>query len=444
MVGRDAVCIIPRDEWVVFDDAVFPMLIGSLADDFTGASDLANTLAKRGMRVTLFVGVPEAGFQPCEAGVIALKTRSNPVSEAVGQSLAGLAALRAAGAEQIIFKYCSTFDSTREGNIGPVADALLAAMKAPTAIVCPAFPTNKRTVYRGHLFVGDKLLNESGMENHPLTPMIDANIARWLSYQSQNRVGLIPLETVRLGVEAVRAAIAEAIKRNEKLIVCDATSDEDLFTLGHAAKGMALVTGGSGIALGLPDNFPEVGRGAAASPLTAPQGPAIALSGSCSIATAAQVARHAQVNPAFQLDVEAVLAGQQTEADVLGWLSGEAGKSRLPLVYSTADAGAVAALQARHGGSTVAHAIEGFFSHLARTLVTQGYRRIITAGGETSSAIVAGLGITAMGIGPEIDPGVPVVVSEGEPRLALALKSGNFGAPDFFAKALATIESMPR
>lgn len=419
------------------------MLIGSIADDFTGASDLANTLAKGGMRTTLFVGVPEGGFLPCEAGVIALKTRSNPVAEAVQQSLAGLAALQGAGARQIIFKYCSTFDSTKEGNIGPVADALLAAMKAPGAIVCPAFPTNKRTIYRGHLFVGDKLLNESGMERHPLTPMVDANIARWLSYQSQNRVGLIPLETVRLGVDAVKAALAEAAKRNEKLIVCDATSDEDLFTLGHAVKGMALVTGGSGIALGLPDNFSDRREGGAAAPLTAPDGLAIALSGSCSIATAGQVARHAQGSPTFQLDVEAILAGTQSEADILRWLAGEAGKAALPLIYSTADAGVVAALQAKHGGSKVAHAIEGFFSHLAQTLVQQGYRRVITAGGETSSAIVSALGITAMGIGPEIDPGVPVVISEGAPGLALALKSGNFGAPDFFAKALATINSIP-
>jgi len=419
------------------------MLIGSVADDFTGASDLANTLAKKGMRTTLFVGVPEGGLLPCEAGVIALKSRSNPVQEAVSQSLAGLAALRGAGARQIIFKYCSTFDSTKEGNIGPVADALLAELKAPSAIVCPAFPTNKRTIYRGHLFVGDKLLNESGMEKHPITPMSDANLARWLSHQSQNRVGLVPLEIVRQGVEAVRKAIAECEKRNERLIVCDATSDEDLITLGHAVKGAALVTGGSGIALGLPDNFAEIGKGAAAAPLTAPRGPAIALSGSCSIATAGQVARHMQDQPAFQLDVEAVLAGKQSIGDVISWLSSQSGKADLPLVYSTAEPAEVAGLQAKHGGAKVAHAIEGFFSDLARDLVAKGYRRVITAGGETSSAIVTALGITAMGIGPEIDPGVPVVVSEGAPRLALALKSGNFGAPDFFAKALRVINAMP-
>lgn len=417
------------------------MLIGAIADDFTGASDLANTLAKRGMRATLFVGVPADGLARCEAGVIALKSRSNPATEAVAQSLEALVALRAAGAEQIIFKYCSTFDSTKEGNIGPVADALLGALDAPTAIVCPAFPTNGRTIYRGHLFVGDKLLNESGMEKHPLTPMIDANIARWLSYQSKNRVGLIPLDIVRKGPAAIRAAIEEGIRRNETLIVCDATSDDDLLALGHAAKGMALVTGGSGIALGLPDNFSRAGAAAAA--LTVPAGKAIALSGSCSLATAGQVARHRQALPAFQLDVEAILGGRQKVPDILAWLDGAARGAPLPLVYSTADASIVKALQAKHGADRLAQTIEGFFAKLAGALVAHGFSRIITAGGETSSAIVAGLGIRAMAIGPEIDPGVPVLVSEGEPRLALALKSGNFGAPDFFEKALATIDAMP-
>ena len=420
------------------------MLIGSIADDFTGASDLANTLAKRGMRTTLFVGVPKGGLSPCEAGVIALKSRSNPAHDAIEQSLSALEALKNAGAKQILFKYCSTFDSTREGNIGPVADALLEATGAAMAIVCPAFPTNHRTIYRGHLFVGDKLLNESGMQNHPLNPMVDSNLARWLSYQSKNRVGLVTLEIVRRGVDAVRAAFAEAEKRNEKLIVCDATSDEDLITLGHAARGHQLVTGGSGIALGLPDNFADERQITASTPVVAPTGKAIALSGSCSLATAGQVERHQGQHPAFQLDVDAVLRGAQTPADVLAWLSGEARHDALPLVYSTAEASTVKALQAQFGGERVAHAIETFFAALAQALVSSGYTRLITAGGETSSAIVSALGIDALAIGPEIDPGVPVVVSEGPKRLALALKSGNFGAPDFFSKALQTMESMPQ
>ena len=418
------------------------MRIGCIADDFTGASDLANTLAKEGMRTTLFVGVPAGGLAPCEAGVVALKSRSNQADEAVGQSLVALAALRAAGAEQILFKYCSTFDSTREGNIGPVADALIEALDAPVAIVCPAFPTNGRTIYRGHLFVGDRLLNESGMENHPLTPMTDANIARWLSHQSRHRVGLVPLETVRAGAGAVREALLAAGGRKERLVVCDAVIDADLRVLGEAAKGMALVTGGSGIALGLPANF---GAGAATSvPLAAPVGPAIALSGSCSRATAGQVERHRAEAPAFALDVDGVLAGTVTVETVLAWLAGPAKGAALPLIYSTADPAEVKAQQARHGAARVAHAIEAFFADLAVRLVAEGYRRIVTAGGETSSAVVEALGRPAWAIGPEIDPGVPVLVSDSAPALALALKSGNFGKPDFFAKALRVIDGMAR
>ena len=417
------------------------MLIGAIADDFTGASDLANTLAKRGMATTLFVGVPQAGIVPCEAGVIALKSRSNPVAEAVAQSLDALSALQAEGVRQVIFKYCSTFDSTREGNIGPVADALIAALDATSVIVCPAFPTNARTVYRGHLFVGDKLLNESGMENHPITPMTDANLARWLSYQSQNRVGLVPLEVVRRGVDAVRAAFEDAARRNVRLLVCDATSDEDLMTLGAAAKGQALVTGGSGIALGLPDNFADDRKGLSKKHLMAPAGRAIALSGSCSNATRGQVALHAQDHPTFPLDVPALLAGSLRVDEVLDWLETHAA-AVLPLVYSSAEPAEVKAHQERFGGEHVAHAVEQFFTALAAEAVARGFTRIITAGGETSSAVVSGLGITAMAIGPEIDPGVPVVIREGENPLALALKSGNFGAPDFFRKALAVMDGM--
>lgn len=417
------------------------MLLGSVADDFTGASDLANTLARGGMRTTLFVGIPETVRPECEAGVIALKSRSIPVAEAVGQSLAALEALRAAGAEQILFKYCSTFDSTREGNIGPVADAMIEALAAPVAIVCPAFPTNLRTIYRGHLFVGDKLLNESGMEKHPLTPMTDANLQRWLSYQSQNRIGLITLDTIRKGADAIRAALDEAARRKERLVICDAITDDDLVRLGEAARGMALVTGGSGIALGLPANF---GRSPAATapPPRAPQGRAIALSGSCSRATLAQVARHRAEAPALALDAAAIVESRFAPADVIAWLGGEAGTAMLPLVYSSAAPEEVSALQARFGTGKVAHAIESFFAELARMLVAKGYRRLITAGGETSSAIVSGLALKALAIGPEIDPGVPALVHEGEPSLALALKSGNFGAPDFFAKALAVMDGM--
>ncbi len=421
------------------------MLLGCIADDFTGASDLANTLAKAGMRTVQFVGTPEglAGTD-CEAAVVSLKTRSVAPVDAVAQSLSALAALRKAGARQILFKYCSTFDSTREGNIGPVADALLDALDATCAIVCPAFPAAGRSIYRGHLFVGDRLLNESGLENHPLNPMTDASLVRWLGHQTRHTVGLVPQSVVAQGHTAIRAALDACAARGERLVVCDAINDADLIALGHAAKGMALVTGGSGIAMGLPDNFRDTASPAAASALVFPGGAAFAMAGSCSAATRAQIAEHEKAGePVLHLDVPAVLAETYTVADATAWVNAQNG-ARLPLIASSNEPDAVGALQARFGQGEAAHIIEGFFGELAKSLVSQGVRRLIIAGGETSSAVVAALDIEAMRIGPEIDPGVPLLLSEGQTPLALALKSGNFGSPDFFLKTLALINAGTR
>ncbi len=421
------------------------MLLGCIADDFTGASDLANTLAKADMRTVQFVGTPDGlASADCDAAVVSLKTRSVAPSEAVAQSLAALAALREAGATQILFKYCSTFDSTREGNIGPVADALLDALEAPCAIVCPAFPAAGRSIYRGHLFVGDRLLSESGLENHPLNPMTDANLVRWLGYQTKHKVGLLPQSVVAQGHTAIRAALDACAVRGERLVVCDAINDADLIALGHAAKGMALVTGGSGIAMGLPDNFRDTASPAAAPALVFPGGAAFAMAGSCSQATRAQIAAHvAAGEPVLHLDVPAVLAGRYTVADALAWVTAQSG-ARLPLIASSDEPDAVRALQARFGQGEAAHVIEAFFGALAKALVGQGVHRLIIAGGETSSAVVAALGIEAMRIGPEIDPGVPLLLSEGETPLVLALKSGNFGSFDFFLKTLALINASTR
>ena len=421
------------------------MLLGCIADDFTGASDLANTLAKAGMRTVQFVGTPDGlTAVNCDAAVVSLKTRSVAPADAVAQSLAALAALRKAGARQILFKYCSTFDSTREGNIGPVADALLDALDATCAIVCPAFPAAGRSIYRGHLFVGDKLLNESGLENHPLNPMTDANLVRWLGHQTRHKVGLLPQSVVGLGHAAIRTALDACAARGERLVVCDAIADADLMALGHAAKGMALVTGGSGIAMGLPDNFREITAPAQADAVVFPGGAAFAMAGSCSQATRAQIAAHAKAGePVLHLDVPAVLDGRYTVVDALAWATARK-NARLPLIASSDEPDAVRALQARFGQGEAAHIIEAFFGALAKALVSQGVNRLIIAGGETSSAVVAALGVEAMRIGPEIDPGVPLLLSEGATPLALALKSGNFGSPDFFLKTLALINAGTR
>lgn len=415
------------------------MLLGCIADDFTGASDLANVLARGGMHTIQFAGVPRRS-KACEAAIVSLKSRSIPAAEAVSQSLAALDWLRAAGCRQILFKICSTFDSTPAGNIGPVAEALLDALGAPATIVCPAYPTLRRTIYRGHLFVGDRLLSESGLERHPLNPMTDPDLVRWLGRQAKGRVGLIAHDVVETGATAVKTAIGDHAGNGRRLIIADCLRDGDLLTLGRACADMVLITGGSGIALGLPANFRDQGLLAGGAAITpAPKGRAIALAGSCSPATRAQIAAHATSNPVLQLDARAVATGEATATTAWDWLAAQPADA-LPLVYSSAEPEAVAAAQAELGGARLSAAIEHLFAELAERAVDAGVSRLIVAGGETSSAIVTGLGIDAMEIGPEIDPGVPMLVADRPRPLALALKSGNFGAPDFFAKALATME----
>lgn len=410
------------------------MILGAIGDDFTGSSDLANTLAREGMRATLFAGVPAEAADPgTEAGVVALKSRTIPAAQAVAQSLAALDWLRAQGCQQFLFKICSTFDSTDAGNIGPVGEALAAALGARAVPVCPAFPATGRTVYLGHLFVGDRLLSESGMEHHPLTPMRDPDLRRVLARQTRLPVGHVPLTAVRRGAGAIR----ETLDAFDGFAIVDAVADADLRALGEAAEGLPLLVGGSGIAIGLPAVFARHGLLAGGQPSwTGDAGPALAVAGSVSRATQAQVAAHiAAGHPARALDPDAVMAGRETAAALVDWALSAGG---LPLVYSTADAASVAAAQARHGRAALAEAIERLLAATAAEAVARGVRRLVAAGGETSGAVVSALALRAMAIGPEIDPGVPALRAEGRP-LALALKSGNFGGPDFFARALAML-----
>jgi 3-dehydrotetronate 4-kinase len=410
------------------------MLLGCIADDFTGASDLANTLTAAGMRTVQTIGVPQGGVD-ADAVVVALKSRSIAAAEAVRQSLGALAWLQSQGARQILFKYCSTFDSTPEGNIGPVAQALLDQLDAPITIACPAFPTNRRTIYMGHLFVGDRPLNESGMEHHPLTPMTDANLVRWLQQQMPGKVGLLAHPVVAAGPAAVREKLGELAAEGVRVAIADAITDADLRSLGEGCADLALITGGSGIALGLPENFRRKGQLALAS--AAPVqlgGRAVVISGSCSTATRAQVAAYAALAPARIVTAEQVLEQGLTPQEVANWVR-EQRAEPAPLVYTSADPSVVAAAQQRHGAERVAEAIEIFTGHLARQLLDDGFRRFIVAGGETSGAVVQALGVRQLAIGPEIDPGVPALRGVDVP-VGLALKSGNFGAADFFSKAL--------
>lgn len=413
------------------------MLLGCIGDDFTGSSDLANTLSKQGMRVTQFSGVPTTNADPSvEAGVVALKSRSIPAKEAVAQSLQALEWLKAQGCTQFLFKYCSTFDSTPEGNIGPVAQALAEALDARKVVVCPAFPGAGRTIYQGHLFVHDRLLNESGMEHHPLNPMTDADIGRWLARQTAMPIGHVRFPDVRSGAAAIAAALARADAEGARLIVVDALSDADLMEIGTALDGATLLTGGSGIAMGLPANFRRQGLlSGEGSAWQGVEGACVVLSGSCSTATRGQVARHREAGlPALEIKAEDAVAGRLDPQAIAGWAMAQAGR---PLVFSSADPEQVRAAQEAFGREKVAAAIEQSFAAIARALVAAGVGRLVVAGGETSGAVVEGLDLTSLEIGPEIAPGAPALRSTppGGRPIALALKSGNFGGPDFFAEA---------
>jgi len=414
------------------------LLLGCIADDFTGATDLANTLTRQGMATVVLLGVPRESLPAPDADaiVIALKSRSNAAPEAVRMSLAALEWLTRAGASQLYFKYCSTFDSTAAGNIGPVGDALLEALRESFTVACPAFPTNRRTVYQGHLYVGDELLSDSGMRHHPLTPMTDSSLVRVLQQQTPGRVGLIAYETVDRGHEAVTAEIHALRARGYRYAIVDALTDAHLVAIGTACAGLKLITGGSGLALGLPMNFRRQGllRRRASGPDAPVAGHAVVLSGSCSAATQRQVAAMKAACASFELDPLRLAEGESVVEEAVAWARPRLGLSPV-LIYSTADATRVADIQTQLGRERAGEAVERALAEIAKRLVACGARRLIVAGGETSGAVVSALGIEGLRIGAEIDPGVPWTKSLGEPPLALALKSGNFGADDFFLKA---------
>jgi 3-dehydrotetronate 4-kinase len=422
------------------------MLLGAIADDFTGATDLCSMLVRGGMRTVQLIGVPSATTNPpdADAVVIALKSRTAPVRDAVQQSLAALAWLRHAGCRQFFFKYCSTFDSTDQGNIGPVADALIHELGCGFALACPAFPTNARTVYQGHLFVGSTLLNESGMEHHPLTPMTDANLVRVLGRQTDGTVGLVPYATVEHGAGAIRDAMTALKEQGRRYAIVDAVNDSHLIAIGEAAAAHALITGGSGVAMGLPANFRRAGllpNETDAGALPRVDGAAAVLAGSCSRATLAQLG-HARTHvPVWQLDVLATPDASKLAAAALDWARGSLGDTPI-VIAASAPPDTVAAVQQKLGREAAGALIESALAEIAAGIVDAGVRHLVVAGGETAGAVVQQLGVRSLRIGAEIDPGVPWTYAEGSGApLLLALKSGNFGAPDFFTKAFALLEA---
>jgi 3-dehydrotetronate 4-kinase len=424
------------------------MKLGCIADDFTGATDLANNLVRAGMRVIQMIGVPDNATalpENVDAVVIALKSRTIAPALAIEQSLAALTWLKARSADQIYFKYCSTFDSTAQGNIGPVIQALMKALNTNFTVATPAFPDNGRTVFKGHLFVGDVLLNESGMQHHPLTPMTDANLVRVLQAQCDCKVGLINYRTVAQGAAQIATAI-EQLKQPAQppqpaqpaiqIAIVDALSNEDLMRIGSALKAMPLVTGGSGVAIGLPANW-GIAPTSTASQLPKASGFQAIVSGSCSLATQAQVGYFkAQSLPTIQVMVSDLTSPQSLVDQVLAEARYKLTNGPV-LIYSTADAQTVQANQlSAVKGQDIGSSIEKVLAQITCGLVNIGVKQLIVAGGETSGACVQALGLAQMQIGPQIDPGVPwcyAPLSNGD--LHIALKSGNFGSEDFFVKA---------
>lgn len=419
-------------------------ILGCVADDFTGATDLANMLVRGGMRTVQMIGVPDAN-QPVpdvDAIVVALKSRTIEPADAVAQSVAALDWLKTAGCARFFFKYCSTFDSTDQGNIGPVADALLDRLASNRTIACPAFPETGRTIFKGHLFVGDQLLSDSPMRHHPLTPMIDSNLVAVLSRQTARGVGLVQFRDVAAGADAIRAQLDGVVSDGAAYAIVDAVTDDQLLVIGEAVADLPLITGGSGVALGLPAAYRKrgmLGETAGADAVPAVEGKAVVLAGSCSAATLGQIAAWEKTRPSYNIDPLRLAEGEDVASEALDFLRRHL-DSGPALVYASAPPETVKAVQAKLGREEAGAIVERAMAHVAETLVAKdGVRRLVVAGGETSGAVVSALGVTSLRIGAQIDPGVPGTVTLDSPSIALALKSGNFGAVDFFEKALAAM-----
>ncbi|MDA9425437.1 MULTISPECIES: 3-oxo-tetronate kinase [Bradyrhizobium] len=418
------------------------LALGCIADDYTGASDLANTLTRAGLRTVQTIGIPadDLALPEVDAVVVSLKSRSIEAGLAVSRSRAADKWLRGRGAGHVLFKICSTFDSTDAGNIGPVMDALRADCGEAVVLVTPAFPETGRTVYQGNLFVGAVPLNESPLKDHPLNPMHDSNLVRVLARQSRTQIGLVDLATVTRGADAVRARLTELAGKGIGAAIIDAVFDHDLETIGLVAAEHRLSVGASGIGLGLARALVSTGKvepGAASSESGAVVGgPAACLAGSCSQATLRQIASAERVMPVLHLDPDRILTGTGEAQRALDWAMPRLAEGPV-LIASSSTPDQVAALQARHGRDAAGHAIEQAMADIAESLVKSGVRRLIVAGGETSGAVVDRLNIPGFLVGVEIAAGVPVLRAVGaESDMLLALKSGNFGGAEFFSDAL--------
>ncbi len=423
------------------------IFLGAVADDITGASDLAINLVKGGLRVVQFLCLPtvaQLSDLDCDAVVVALKTRSIPKADAVRQSVAAIEAMRSHGCQRFFFKYCSTFDSTPDGNIGPVTDALMQTLDTDRTILCPAFPEAGRTVYQGHLFVGDRLLNDCGMQHHPLNPMTDADLVRFAGTQSRHPIGLVNFQTVSRGNAAVTDQIEQLVAAGQPVIVTDCCHNEDLKTIAAAVGDFPLTTGGSGIGRFLPAAWRSTGlldSNAWTAKVPQVSGKSLIIAGSCSSATQRQVATIKDRCDVLQVNVATLMNDPQALMQQVDDLAGASVSSRPIMIYSTASPAEIDKARQHFDQKKISGAIEQFHARAAKHMVQQhGFRRLLIAGGETSGAVVAELGIERLYIGPEICTGVPWTETGGPDNLAITLKSGNFGNDHFFETAIAMLD----
>ncbi|HEX4273368.1 MAG TPA: 3-oxo-tetronate kinase [Rhizomicrobium sp.] len=411
------------------------MILGAIADDVTGATDLASLVNRVGRAVLLSFGIPRKALPDADALIIATKSRMAPVEEAKATALDAARYLEKVGAAQIYFKYCSTFDSTEHGNIGPVTEALMAALGVDITLACPSYPAYARTVYQGHMFVGVQPLAESPMRHHPLTPMSDSNLVRFLGKQCSLGVGLMPLQAVEEGAEAVQALMVQRKDKGDGILIADAILDRHITTLATASSNMRLVTGGAALGGALASQKPSR-LAHAAAPLRHKQTAAL-LSGSCSTATLAQVKNVLDAVPARQIDPLRLMEDRAHEmADLMSWAV-EAARRGDFLIYSTTDSGRIKDVQAQLGVAQAGALVEDAFGEIATGLAAHGLRKFVVAGGETSGAVIRALDIRTLSFGEELDPGVPWTYSTDPEGYTFALKSGNFGGPDFFRRAIA-------
>jgi uncharacterized protein YgbK (DUF1537 family) len=410
--------------------------LGVIADDFTGATDIASFLVENGVETVQFNGVPTVPAPECQAIVISLKTRACPPETAVSTSLSALDWLKNQGCTQIYFKYCSTFDSTARGNIGPVTDALMDALETPFTVFSPALPVNGRTVYQGYLFVQGQLLSESGMRHHPVNPMTDSYLPRLVEAQSRGRCAVIPVSVIERGAGALREALTRSREQGYRYAVLDTLDDRHLAIQGEALCDWPLITGGSGLAAGLARHRATTSTGDARQLGYPLAGPGAVLSGSCSSMTQRQVEHYQKRAPTIHLDIARCIDEGDRMAyahELVAWFMDQ--HSQLaPLIAATTAPEALADIQRQFGAEQASLAVEALFAILSAMLADRGVTRFIVAGGETSGVVTQSLGITGFHIGPPISPGVPWVNALDKP-VSLALKSGNFGDEAFFSHA---------